>query len=280
MKLSENRRETIFAGKDLARSLERAEASSNARFVDSRARLMPNVGADWIDVDGTYAMFDGVGSPCTQTFGLGLFTDVTEGQLDRLESFLTNKGAAVFHEVAPMADPAHLELLHRRRYRPIEFSTVMYRPLSRDLSNFSKESGSVSTRVILPDEVEKWASISSQGWASEDGELGEFMNTFGQVGAQSTGAYPYIAELEGSAIATGMLFINDDVAVLAGASTIPDGRKKGAQNALLNARLAFAAVKGCTLAMMAAAPGSQSQKNAQKNGFQIAYTRTKWQLLN
>jgi hypothetical protein len=27
-----------------------------------------------------------------------------------------------------------------------------------------------------------------------------------------------------------------------------------------------------------ALPGSQSQKNAQKNGFDIAYTRTKWQL--
>ena len=32
------------------------------------------------------------------------------------------------------------------------------------------------------------------------------------------------------------------------------------------------------LAMMCALPGSQSQKNAQKNGFDIAYTRTKWHL--
>jgi hypothetical protein len=30
--------------------------------------------------------------------------------------------------------------------------------------------------------------------------------------------------------------------------------------------------------MMGALPGSQSQKNAEKNGFRIAYTRTKWQL--
>jgi hypothetical protein len=30
--------------------------------------------------------------------------------------------------------------------------------------------------------------------------------------------------------------------------------------------------------MMGAAPGSVSQRNAEKNGFRIAYTRTKWQL--
>jgi predicted acetyltransferase len=73
-----------------------------------------------------------------------------------------------------------------------------------------------------------------------------------------------------------MLFIHDEVAMLAGASTIPEGRNNGAQNALLDSRLRFAAEKGCTLAAMATLPGSQSQKNAQKNGFQIAYTRTKW----
>jgi hypothetical protein len=29
--------------------------------------------------------------------------------------------------------------------------------------------------------------------------------------------------------------------------------------------------------MMGALPGSNSQRNAERNGFQIAYTRTKWQ---
>jgi hypothetical protein len=104
------------------------------------------------------------------------------------------------------------------------------------------------------------------------------MYTFGRVGAQCQDAYPFIAELDGAAISTGSLFLHEDVAILAGASTIPEGRNRGAQNALLHARLKLAAEKGCTLAVMGASPGSQSQKNAQKNGFQIAYTRTKWQL--
>jgi hypothetical protein len=32
------------------------------------------------------------------------------------------------------------------------------------------------------------------------------------------------------------------------------------------------------IAMMAAAPGSASQRNAERHGFRIAYTRTKWHL--
>jgi GNAT superfamily N-acetyltransferase len=66
------------------------------------------------------------------------------------------------------------------------------------------------------------------------------------------------------------------VALLAGASTVPEHRKRGAQLALLDARLRYAAEHGCDLAMMGAAPGSASQRNAERHGFRIAYTRIKW----
>jgi hypothetical protein len=39
----------------------------------------------------------------------------------------------------------------------------------------------------------------------------------------------------------------------------------------------FACEQGCDLAMMVAEPGSNSQRNAQRQGFVIAYTRLKWQ---
>ena len=70
-----------FSDLDLARRLERAEAESGARFVEARARLFPQSGAQWIEAAGAYAMFDGVASPVTQTFGLGLFQTVTGAAL-------------------------------------------------------------------------------------------------------------------------------------------------------------------------------------------------------
>jgi hypothetical protein len=69
------------------------------------------------------------------------------------------------------------------------------------------------------------------------------------------------------------------VALLAGACTVPEARKQGAQLALLEGRLRAAAEQGCDLAMMCAAPGSASQRNAERHGFRIAYTRIKWRLV-
>lgn len=265
----------MYSDKSLSQKLERTEARVNADFVETRARLSPKSGATWIDVAGAYAMYDGNESPLTQTFGLGLFEDATPEHLGEIEAFYAKHAAPVFHEVSPMTDPSLMELLSARGYRPMELTSVMY----RELTQVSKKDRDpqLTTRVVSADEVELWAQTSADGWRAEYEALGEFMFNFGAVSAQCAGSFPYIAELDGQRIATGMLFIYDDVAVLAGASTVPDGRNRGAQTALLEDRLQFAAAQGCHLAIMGAAPGSTSQRNAQKNNFQIAYTRTKWQ---
>ena len=266
----------MYSDKELSRELERTEARANADFVETRSRIEPASGASWIEVGGAYAMFDSVESPLTQTFGLGLFEDVTDEHLDEIEAFFRERDAPVFHEVSPLTDPSLMELLSTRGYRPIALTSVMFRDLDGEVNKRDREPA-LTTRVISPDEVELWARTSADGWRSEHEALGEFMFNFGSISAQCNGAFPYIAELGGRPIATGMLFVYDDICMLAGASTIVDDRNQGAQTALLEDRLEFAASKGCKLAIMGAAPGSQSQKNAQKNEFQIAYTRTKWQ---
>lgn len=268
----------IYSDKTLSQKLERAEAGANADFVETRARLQPESGAAWIDVGGVYAMFDGVESPCTQTFGLGMFDEITIGLLDKIEGFFAEHGAPVFHEVSPMANASLMPLLNERGYQPIELTSVMYRGIDCKV-DIAVQNERITTRVISSDEIELWAKTSADGWATEHEGLADFMFNFGQISAQCTGAYPYLAELDGRAISTGMMFVHGEVAMLAGASTIPEGRNRGAQNALFHSRLAHGAKLGCTLAVMGASPGSQSQKNAQKNGFNIAYTRTKWQLM-
>lgn len=268
----------IFSDRELSQKLERTEARANVDFVETRARLDPAYGAEWIEVGGAYAMFDGVESPLTQTFGLGLFEETTEEHLDEIEAFFSKYDAPVFHEISPMADPSLLELLNKRGYRPVELTTVMYRTLDTYSANAFTQNSAISTRVISPDEVDVWARTSADGWATENEGLADFMFSFGRVGAQCKGAFPYLCELNGKPISTGALLIYDDICLLAGASTIPEGRNRGAQTALLSARLRHATENGCTLAMMAASPGSQSQRNAQKNGFEIAYTRIKWEL--
>jgi GNAT superfamily N-acetyltransferase len=265
-----------FADIDLARRLERTEARANVDFVEARAEGFPDVGAKWIEVAGAYAMFDGVGSPLTQSFGLGVFQPIELADLDTFEEFFQSRGAEVFHEVCPLADKSVMTLFNERGYQPIEFSSVLYRPISPDLRLHAARNNGIKIRVIQKNDVELWAQTAFEGW-SEFAEVADFLRELGQVTVRSK-ALSFLGELDGKPIATGALTIADDVALLAGASTIPGARRQGAQLALLEERLRYAAAQGCTVAMMVAQPGSGSQRNAERHGFRIAYTRTKWQL--
>lgn len=263
-----------FADLELARRLERTEGRANAAFVDARARLHPADGATWVQVAGAYAMFDGVGSPLTQTFGLGLFEEPGDAELERIEAFFTERGAEVFHEVSPIAGPALLKRLVARGYHPEELSTVLFRPTAGGVGARPE----VAVRHTGPGEADLWARTAAEGWRSESPELVDFMLQLGQISAGTEGTACFLAELDGRPVAAATLSLGDGVALLAGASTLPEARRRGAQLALLEARLRFAAERGCPLAMMAALPGSASQRNAERQGFRIAYTRTKWRL--
>jgi len=263
-----------FADIDLARRLERAEAHGNVEFVEARKRAFPDRDAAWVEVAGTYAMFDGVGSPVTQTFGLGIFEPITAEQLSEIEEFFRSRGAEVFHEVCPLADPSVFDLIRERDYKPVEFSNVLYRPIDRDLRLQGSRNNEIKVRVVEKDEVDLWAETACEGW-SEFPEVTDFLKELNQVRAHSTGL-SFLAELNGQPIAAGALTIAGGIALLAGASTVPSARRQGAQNALLEERLRYAAAQGCTDAMMVTLPGSGSQRNSERNGFRIAYTRTKW----
>jgi hypothetical protein len=265
-----------FSDLALARRLEATEAHGNVAFVEARARAFPDSGATWIEVAGTYSMFDGPTSPISQTFGLGILHPLSTENLNTIESFFKDRGADVFHEVSPLADPTAFALLNERGYKPVEFTSVLFRPISTDLVLSASTNQNVKVRVVGDEERDKWSEIALAGW-SEFTELTEFLHDMGKVHACSRSPV-FLAELDNEPIATGMLTIHDGVALLAGASTIPSARRQGAQLALLEARLRYGAEQGCDIAMMAALPGSASQRNAERHGFRIAYTRIKWHL--
>lgn len=263
----------LFADLALARRLERTEGRGNAAFVDAQARLDPSSGAIWKTSGGTAAMFAGVGSPITQTFGLGMVEPVVEHDLAAIERFFTSRGSAVIHEVCPLAGVEVAALLAGRGYKPVELSSVLYQRIDADTR--IETNPALSVRKVTAQEGELYGRISAQGW-SEQPELMPYIEGFARLSVEC--ATCFIAERDGQPIATAALFMHEGTALMAGASTVPAGRRLGAQNALLNARLQTAASNGCDVAMMVAAPGSSSQRNAERQGFRIAYTRTKWQL--
>ena len=257
---------------NLARQLEGAEAAANAAFVEARARVEPGIGATWIEVAGASALFDGVGSPLTQTFGVGVFDPFLTPEFDKVERFFRERGSATQHEVCSLAASASVALLSERGYKPIEESVVLVRSTVGGLESPNQ----IAVRQIAASEASLWARVAAQGWSSEANELAAFVEKIGHIMTQTFGVHCFIAEADGEPIAVGALNLQSGIALLAGASTIPKARRQGAQRALLQARLSFAAARGVELAMVVTQPGSASQRNAERQGFRPVYTRTKW----
>jgi hypothetical protein len=268
----------FFSDLDLSRRLERAEAHANAMFVEARARTSPLSGACWIEVAGAYAMFDGVSSPVTQTFGLGLFETPTPEAFGDIERFFLVRGAPVFHEVSPLAGLSMVAMLNERGYQPVELTSVMYRPLAAGGDLGARGNDRIRVRAIGKHEGDLWARTTARGW-SEFPELQNFLLELAPLGTERRDSVSFLAEIDSEPIATGVLCLGGGVALLGGACTVPEARKQGAQNTLLAHRLQYAVHEGCDVAMVCTLPGSASQRNAERNGFRIAYTRIKWGLM-
>lgn len=259
----------------LSQRLEGAEAHANVAFVEARALVSPDSGATWREIAGARAMFDGVGSPITQTFGLGLFAPATDGDLASIERFFGERGSATYHEVSPIADSSLLAMLPARGYRPVELSNVLWLPLGAHTVP-AAAAGTPRTWRVTPGEESVWASTAAAGWSDTPG-IEEFMLDFGAVTSRARGVHCFLAGIEGEVVGAAAFAQHEGVALLAGASTRPEWRRRGVQGALLDARLRYAVEQGCDLAMIAAQPGSTSQFNAERHGFRIAYTRIKWE---
>lgn len=264
-----------FADLALARRLEGAEGHACRSFAQARKKVSPESDAAWMEAGGAYVVFDGVDSPITQTFGLGIFEPLTAATLDVIEAFFKERGAPVHHEVSPLAGVAALDLLCARGYRPIEISSVLYQAVAPPASEVRAQ---IRVRLADPSEAALWTDVSARGWAHDNPELQGFLRGFGEILFAREDGLCFLAEIDGEPGAAAALSIHEGVALFAGASTVPELRRRGLQGALLTERLRYAAARQCDLMMMVTEAGSESQRNAERKGFRIAYTRTKWRL--
>lgn len=187
--------------------------------------------------------------------------------------FFFERGAHVDIELCPLAGLPAVGLLCERGYRPIEIASVVYQPV---IEPAVAQPGSIKVHVVGPEESQLWATVSARGWAAERPDLFDFVRKSGEISAVRDRSLCLLAEFDGEPGAAGALCLNEGVALFSGSATVPELRRRGLQGALLRERMRYAFGAGCDLAMMVAEAGSTSQRNAERNGFRIAYTRTKW----
>jgi len=265
-----------FADLELARRLEMTDALAAVEFARAWSLLNSFTGEPFISVAGGHCGFGGVDSPLTQAFGLGLNGPVTEDDMSKMEEFYSGHGAPVNIETCPLADISLLTLLNARGYHPIEYSNVLVRELSDADSTAYAESGSdVRVRSPKGDEIETYSLVVIKSFI-EDAEISpSLLNVFVSC-FEAKATQFFLAEIDGTPVGGGMMSIHHGVASFGGAGTLRSFRNRGVQKALLLARLAKAAKEGCDLAMVATMPGSGSQRNVERQGFRVAYTRTKF----
>ena len=257
----EGQQPTIFADALLARRLEAAEAA-NARG------CCAGEGSAVLEIAGGCAIFVGAESPLTEAVGLGLNGPVSEATVRELEAFFRSRGAPVSIDLCPHADPGFLESLAGRGYRMTEFNNVLVRRLGGLEIAFTPR-----IRRALGSEADLWSHTVGQGFF-EQPELSTAEMDVGRAVFGMPGALCYLAVMEsGQPAGGGVLAVYDGLASLFADSTVPAHRRTGLHRELIAARLNEAVARGCTLAAATTQPGSASQRNYERLGFRVAYTK-------
>jgi GNAT superfamily N-acetyltransferase len=265
---------TLELNLELSRRVEITEAEVAVEGANTMMAMKPEAGTAVEHIAGGYAVYCGANSPVTQAVGLGLNGPVSAEEFNRLEEFFFSRGEPVRVETSPLADASLFALYRERGYGVTEFSNVMVRPI--ESGERWPESADIEIREANGDEMDLWTLTVAQGFAENypvTEDILQVMRVFGL----SSGMECYLARINGKVAGGATLSLRGNFAGLFGASTLADFRKRGVQTALLRARLRRAAEVGCEIGVSLAQPGSHSQRNISRAGFQTLYTRMKFE---
>jgi hypothetical protein len=250
-----------YADALLARRVEAAEAE-NARGCSG----VPGSGI--LEIGGGCAIFAGAGSPLSQAVGLGFNGPAREEELSELEEFFRSRGAKVSIDLCPLANPSWLGALSARGYRPTDFNNVLVKRLTGAEAPFTPR-----VRRALPGEMDLWSHTVGNGFFDQPELTDEEMDV-GRAIFSMQGALCYLAVSETGEPAGGAAAaMRNGMATLFADSTISRFRRSGLHRELIAARLNEAIAQGCDLATASTLPGSGSQRNYERLGFEVVYTR-------
>ncbi|ROS45140.1 GNAT family N-acetyltransferase [Amycolatopsis thermoflava] len=267
----------LFCDLPLAERIERAEARRMAEATE-KARKRPGSAAFVLPVAGGVATFAEAGSPLNKVAGLG-FGGVPDAEsLAGVEKAFAAVGCPVQVELAHLADPRIGAALTARGYRLESFENVLGRDLRGGPDRVAPPG--VEIRPSGDDEFAAWLDVAADGFGHPDDQDPPSDQQFPrEVLARAVrdlagdGVRRYTAVCDGVVAGVASMCVVDGLAQFTGAATLPGHRRRGVQTALLSARIADAAGAGCDLAVVTTQPASRSQHNAQRQGFELLYTR-------
>ena len=273
----------VFATASLAGRIERAEAGLILECARAASRRVPAAQLVIREMNGGVGVYVEPGAPFNKVAGLG-FDGVPEaGALDGLEREFAAREAALQFEVSTLAQPELVRTLTKRGYCVIGFENVLgLNPTGLTFETVSPVASDIEVTPARADEVDIWIDVVATGFMTPDIFDGppshedfprDVLERLYRDSIASPTFERYLARRSGEMAGGATFRIQDGVAQLAGAATLPAHRRRGVQSALLRHRLAEAARRGCDVAVVTTQPGSKSQENVQKAGFALLYAR-------
>jgi hypothetical protein len=267
----------LFCDTALAERIERVEAQLVAQGSETAHHRAGDSAGFVIPVAGGVASFAEAGSPLNKVAGLGFGGVPTAAALEEIERAFTARGAPVQVELAHLADPAIGALLTDRGYQLTSFENVLGLALTSEPETVTPPG--IEVRPSGEDEFEPWLDVVADGFAHPDAHgVGSHEEFPREVLARAirdltaaAGVLRYVALRDGVLAGSASFRVAEGVAQLTGAATAH--RRRGVQTALLSTRLVDATAAGCDIAVITTQPGSTSQHNAQRRGFNLLYTR-------
>jgi hypothetical protein len=261
-----------FVDKALARRLESAEEMPQVLYARMFQKTRPEIGAKEEEICGGHMIFAGLGSPIGRATGVGLDRPFTADDLDRVERFYRAHQAPSQVDLCPMHEPAVFEMFKERGYGIAELNNVLCRRLDAE-EKFPPAPTGCEIRRSLPEEADRAGAIVETAFFPE-GAPQPFRGLIAPF-YQMERALAFVASVDGKLVAcgTGLVIPEHRVFALCGAGTLAEFRGRGLQTALLRARMAVAAGAGCEYAVVVTQGGSASQRNAERLGFGVAYSK-------
>lgn len=266
----------LLADHALARRIEAAWDRVSVENARSALRIRPNAGAEILAVGGGHAVHLGPGSPLSQAQGIGLDAPVAEADVVAMETFFRDRASPCRVEVASTADPAFPPLLSARGFAVVELTHMLALPMAAWTPPAGSEEERAENRIkvepIELNRVDDWIDVVLGGFF--EGEPPPPALREGAIAmAHAPCATAWLATIDGQPAGGATLLTLDGLALMAGDAALPRFRGRGVQTALLAARLEHARDVGCDLAVTCTQPASGSQRNAERQGFGVAYAR-------
>jgi ribosomal protein S18 acetylase RimI-like enzyme len=261
-----------FVDKAFARRLESCEEMPQVYYARVFEQTRPEVGASQEEICGGHMVFAGLGSPIGRATGVGLDVPLCAADLDRIERFYCERKAPAQVDLTPLHDPAVFELFKERGYAIAELNNVLYRKLDRREDFPSPPENCLIRRSHSEESAVTGAIVESAFFPH--GAPEEFRGLIAPL-YRMDNALAFVATVRGRPVAcgTGLIIKEYGVFALCGAGTLAEFRGRGLQTALLRARMAAAVLAGCEYAVVVTQGGTTSQRNAERLGFRLAYSK-------